>query len=117
MVVLKCGDTNLPSPVKLTVSDEIIWSSDTGRTLDGTMMGDVIAEKKNLSIEWAWLTEQEAALIKENLIAGFFPLTFRDFGVEVTIESYRGTMSKDVAGNIGDGIFYYRTVSTDIIQR
>lgn len=117
MFVLKCGEINLPAPVKLTVNDEIIWSADTGRTLDGTMMGDIIAEKKNLSIEWAWLTEQEAALIKNNLVAGFFPLTFRDLGTNITIEAYRGTMSKDVVGNIGDGNYYYRTVTVDVIQR
>lgn len=117
MFLLKCGNTILPSPVKMTVSDEIIWSSDTGRTLDGTMMGDVVAEKKNLGIEWAWLTEEEAALIKNCLVAGFFPLTFREYGMDITIESYRGTMSKDVGGNIGDGKFYYKSISVDIIQR
>lgn len=117
MFVLKCGNINLPSPVKMSVDDEIIWSSDTGRALDGIMMGDVVAEKKNLGIEWAWLTEQEATLIKNNLIAGFFPITFRDYGIEVTIESYRATISKDVGGNIGDGNFYYKSVSTSIIQR
>jgi hypothetical protein len=117
MFLLKCGDVNLPAPIKMTVNDEIIWSSDTGRTLDGTMMGDVIAEKKNINIEWAWLTEEEAALIKNTLIAGFFPLKFKDLGVEVAIEAYRGTMSKDLYGSIGDGHIYYRSVSTDIIQR
>ncbi len=117
MFSLKCGNIVLPSPVKMATNDEIIWSSDTGRALDGTMMGDVVAEKKSLSIEWAWLTEQEAALIKNNLIAGFFPITFRDYGLEVTIESYRGTISKEAAGNIGDGVFYYRSVSVEIIQR
>lgn len=117
MFALRCGDVSLPSPIKMTVSDEIIWSSDTGRTLDGTMIGDVVAEKKNIGIEWAWLTEEEAILIKDNLIAGFFPVTFRDYGVDVTIESYRGTISKDVGGYFGDGIFYYKSVSVDIIQR
>lgn len=117
MFTLKCGEVILPSPVKMTVNDEIIWSSDTGRTLDGTMMGDVVAEKKNLGIEWAWLTEEEVALIKSNLIAGFFPITFRDYGVDITIESYRGTISKDVAGYIGDSSFYYRSVTVDIVQR
>lgn len=117
MFVLKSGNVVLPAPVEMAVNDEIIWSSDTGRTLDGTMMGDVVAEKKNLSIKWAWLTEQEAALIKNNLIAGFFPITFRDYGVEVTIETYRGTISKDIGGNIGDGFFYYKSVSVDIVQR
>lgn len=117
MFILKCGDITLPGPVKMAVNDEIIWSSDTGRTLDGTMMGDVIAEKKNLDIEWAWLTEQEAALIKNNLIPGFFPITFQDYGEKVTIETYRGTISKDIGGEIGDGHFYYKSVSVSIIQR
>ena len=58
MFVLKCGNVELPAPVSMSVADEIIWSSDTGRTLTGTMVGDVVAEKKNLSIKWNWLTEQ-----------------------------------------------------------
>lgn len=57
MFVLKCGNVELPAPVSMSVADEIIWSSDTGRTLTGTMVGDVVAEKKNLSIKWNWLTE------------------------------------------------------------
>ena len=117
MFTLKCGSVTLPSPVKMTVNDEIIWSSETGRVLDGTMMGDVVAEKKNLGIEWGWLTEEEAALIKNNLLAGFFPITFRDYGTDITISAYRGAISKDVAGYIGDGVFYYRSVTVDIIQR
>lgn len=46
MFVLKCGNVELPAPVSMSVADEIIWSSDTGRTLTGTMVGDVVAEKK-----------------------------------------------------------------------
>ena len=117
MFTLKCGDVSLPSPVKMTVKDEIIWSADTGRTLDGTMMGDVVAEKKNLGLEWAWLTEEDAALIKNKLVAGFFPITFRDYGTEITIDSYRGTISKEVGGYLGDGKFYYKRITVDIIQR
>lgn len=116
MFILKSGDTGLPSPVSMTINDEIIWSADTGRTLDGTMIGDVIAEKKNISIKWEWLTEAEVATIKSRLIAGFYPLTFHDDGVDQTIESYRGTLSKEVGGDIGS-VFYYRSVSVDIIQR
>lgn len=117
MFLLKCGNTDLPGPVKMSINDEIIWSSDTGRTLDGTMMGDVVAEKKNLKIDWSWLTAQQAALIKSCLVTGFFPITFQDYGTNVTIENYRGTISKDVGGYIGDGVFYYKSVSVDIVQR
>ncbi len=115
--MLSSGGIKLPSPVALTVSDEIIWTSDTGRTLSGLMIGDVVTEKKNLSIKWGILTETEVALIRSRLIAGFFPFTFRDDGVEITIEAYRGTLSKEHMGQIGDGRYYYRSVSVDIIQR
>lgn len=115
--VLKSGSVVLPAPVSLSVSDEIIWTSDTGRTLAGYMIGDVAAEKKNLSIKWGFLTEQDVVLIKSRLIAGYFPITFHDDGLDITIESYRGTLTKDVLGDIGDGLYWYKSVSVDIIQR
>lgn len=117
MFVLQAGGVDLPPPVSISVSDEIIWSSDTGRTLDGTMIGDVIAEKKTLSLKWSWLNESQTALIKARLVSGFFPLTFRDDGAVQTIETYRGTISKEQAGELGDGNFWYRSVSVDVIQR
>lgn len=115
--ILKSGSTVLPSPTSISVNDEIIWSSDTGRLIDGTMAGDVIAEKKTISIKWGILTETDVALIRNTLVAGFFPFTFRDDGISITIESYRGTLSKQHLGYIGDGIYYYKSVSVDIIQR
>lgn len=115
--ILKAGSVVLPAPVSISVSDEIIWTSDTGRTLSGYMIGDVVAEKKNLSIKWEFLTETQVKLIKSCLIAGFFPITFRDDGVDLTIEAYRGTLSKEHLGDIGDGNYWYRSVSVDIIQR
>lgn len=72
--ILKSGDVVLPAPTTLSVADEIIWTSDTGRTLMGRMVGDVVAEKKNVSIKWEWLTDEEVKLIKSRLIAGFFRL-------------------------------------------
>lgn len=115
--ILKSGSTVLPSPTSISVNDEVIWSSDTGRLIDGTMAGDVITEKKTISIKWGILTEADVALIKNTLVAGFFPFTFRDDGISITIESYRGTLTKQHLGYIGDGIYYYKSVSVDIIQR
>lgn len=115
--ILKSGSVVLPAPVSLSVSDELIWTSDTGRTLSGYMIGDVVAEKKNLSIKWGALTEDDIKLIKSRLIAGFFPLTFHDDGIDVTIEAYRGTLSKEHLGSLGDGQYWYRSATVDIIQR
>lgn len=57
--ILWSGSTTLPAPTSLSVNDEIIWTSDTGRTLAGLMVGAVVAQKKNLSIKWEFLTESQ----------------------------------------------------------
>lgn len=115
--ILQSGGTGLPAPVSMSVNNEIIWTSDTGRLMDGTMVGDVVAEKCTVSIKWGILTETEMKLIREKLTAGYFPFTFRDDGIDITIETYRGTLSKEHLGYIGDGIYYYKSASVEIIQR
>ena len=115
--ILRAGDIVLPAPVSITVNDELIWTSDTGRTMDGTMVGEIVAEKKTVSIKWGVLQESELALIKTGIIAGFFPVTFRDDGISMTITMYRGTLSKEQIGWLGDGIFWYRNATVDLIER
>lgn len=115
--ILWSGAVVLPSPVSLSVNDEIIWTSDTGRTLSGRMVGDPVAEKKTVSAKWGILTEEEMLLIKKTLVKGYFPISFHDDGVDLTIESYRGTLSKEHLGYIGDGNYYYKSATVDIIQR
>lgn len=50
-------------------------------------------------------------------LAGFFPISFHDDGIDLTITTYRGTLTKEVLGYIGDGIFYYKSASVSIIQK
>lgn len=117
IVIIKADNVELPAPVSLKIDDEIIWSSDTGRTLDGTMVGDVVAEKKNISINWGLMPESDYLQIKSKLIAGFFPVTIHDDGADITITTYRGTLSKEVIGDIGDDLYWYRSVTVQIIQQ
>lgn len=114
--ILTAGGVVLPAPVSMTINDEIIWSSDTGRVMSGQMVGDVVAEKKNVGIKWGCLLEDDVVTIKRYLVPGFFPVSFRDDGVLLTIYAYRGTLSKEQLGWLG-GEFWYRSVSVDIIQR
>lgn len=115
--ILWSGSTTLPAPVEISVNDEIIWSSNTGRTANGKMVGDIVAEKKTVNIKWGVLTESELAVIKRVMIAGFFPFSFRDDGIDITIDSYRGTLSKEQIGWLGDGVFYYKSASVSVIQQ
>ena len=76
--ILWSGAVVLPSPVSISVNDEIIWTSDTGRTLSGKMVGDPVAEKKTVSVKWGTLTEAEMLLIKNTLTKGYFPISSDD---------------------------------------
>lgn len=114
---LKAGNVALPAPVKISVSDEILWSSNTGRSTDsGKMIGDVIAEKKTIDIEWGILTAAEMKTISKNLKSGFYPVSFYDNGEMLSITSYRGTLKKEYLGYIG-GTHYYKNASVSIIQQ
>ena len=116
MIICRAG-VDLPAPVSISVEDQIIWSKNTGRAANAEMIGDIIAEKKSVKIKWAFLQESELVTIKNYLVAGFFPFTFHDKGTDITITSYRGTLSKEQLGQLGDGIFWYRSASVDIIQK
>ncbi len=118
MATLMSGNTALPEPTSISTGDEIIWSKNAGRSSEtGKMLGDVIAEKKTLDVKWEFITAKEANTIRNILIAGFFPITFEDYGEKITITNYRGTISKDALGYIGDGYYYYRSVTVSIIQQ
>jgi hypothetical protein len=109
---LYAGGVLMPSPTEVSIDDEIIWSEDSGRTLAGTMVADVVAEKKTLSITWGFMTDSDFEKIKTYMIAGFFPISF--CGVSIT--SYRGTLSHVVAGKFG-GEIWHKSASVKVVQQ
>ena len=115
--VFRAGGVALPSPVSFASSDELIWSSNTGRSASGEMIGDIIAQKKTCTITWGILTEAEFAVIKQALSGAFFSFQFRDDGVVMNITVYRGTINKEHLGYIGDGIYYYKSASAELVQK
>lgn len=116
MTVLKAGNKVLPSPTSLKPEEDIIWSSDTGRTLSGQMVGDVVAKKSKISITWGVLTCEEMALIEQCLPAGFFSITYQDGSKSKTLSVYRGTLTKEVGG-ILKGKEWFKSANVNLIQR
>lgn len=116
-MILRCDNQELTAPVSIKVDDEIIWSSFQQLHHLTLFRQVLVLLKKTLSISWGVLQEDELVLIKNKLVAGFFPITFHDDGQDITITSYRGTLSKEVIGELDDGIFYYRSASVSIIQQ
>ncbi|WP_048783197.1 hypothetical protein [Streptococcus sp. 263_SSPC] len=102
----------LASPVSISNSDEIIWSSGTGRSANGQMSGDVIANKKTIQISWGILTQDEYNAIR-NIPSGFFNAVV----LGQSIRAYRSTISGSCLGTFSDGITYYNDVSTSFIEQ
>lgn len=115
--VFKANNITLPSPVSFSSNDELIWSTNTGRSASGEMIGDIITQKKACTITWSYITEAQLATIVQALAGTFFPFQFRDNGAVMTITIYRGTINKEHLGYIGDGTYYYRTVTADLVQK
>ena len=115
-VVIKANNVTLPSPVEITASNEIIWSSNTGRGPTGKMVGDVVAEKETFAITWGVLSGAEFNTIKNNLAAGFLPFSITIDGTTTTITQYRGTLTREFLGVFG-GVTYYREAQVSIIQQ
>lgn len=113
-------DKLLPSPVKISTTEEIIWSANTGRSItpqeSAVMMGDVVAQKKTFNIEWGVLTQTEYNNIVNWLGAGFKPFTVVLGTQYIRIASYRGTITAELLGS-PDGRVYYRNAQVSIIQR
>lgn len=103
--------------VSMKIDDEIIWSSNTGRSSTGRMLGTAIAEKKNVEFTWNMVTDAYVKKIKENFKVGFFTICFHDAGEDFEITGYRGAISKEPLGYVGDGNFYYKSVTVSFIQQ
>ena len=92
----------MPDPALegVTVNREKIWSSNTGRTTSGKMVGTVVAVKTTLKIKWPILTPAQVATI-EGAVSDpdnpFVPVKYTDAtGSTVTKTMYFGTPSYTV---------------------
>lgn len=113
MSILIVSGVTLPSPTDIGTSDEVIWSSGTGRNASGLMVGDLIAEKKTVSVKWGIITQSELNKIKNSLPSGFFSVQI--LGQNLTV--YRGNIQAELLGTLNDGVTYYKSASVSLIQQ
>lgn len=64
---LRIDGVSMPTPAKegIIEADQLIWSSNAGRVASGKFVGDIIAEKKTLTINWNTMTYLDYKRIKE----------------------------------------------------
>lgn len=113
------SDILLPSPTSVSLNDTLLWTSDTGRTLAGTMVGDITGAYITVNLKWQMLTQEEFKILKnairdgENGLRKFFPLIISDLDMDMQV--YRGAIAYSVR-TVGDEI-RYPEISVDLIER
>ncbi|MBQ9613961.1 MAG: hypothetical protein IJV14_15460 [Lachnospiraceae bacterium] len=113
---IQANGVTLPSPDELKIADEIIWSANTGRSTTGKMIGDVVAEKQTIDIQWGVITYAEYKKIRANIKSGFHPFKLVLGGETITITAYRGTLSAGAVIHAGSAT-YIKGASVTIIQQ
>lgn len=110
----------LPTPKKggVTITVEKIWSKNTGRAARGNMIGDIVAYKHTIKIEWPPLSREDTAKIDKAVTPAFFNVTFLSPGTNtrITREFYAGTPTYSVYSYV-NGMKTYQGVSVDLIEQ
>ena len=70
-----------PAPEGLTITDEPIWSANTGRGATGVMSGDIVAWKRTIDLSFNPLSFSQSQLIRNTIrsAGAYFQVRFRDF--------------------------------------
>ena len=77
--ILKINDTVLQTPAEVTWALQDISSPNSGRTLDGVMHKDRVAQKVKLSCKWPHMPVSEASTLLKNVNSQVsFQLTYFD---------------------------------------
>lgn len=96
---LTINGVTMPAPKVggMKIQPEKVWSNNTGRTGDATMVGTIIAIKTTVEIAWPPLTVEQVATIEgavSNIELPFVPMTFTDqTGAQREMNVYFGTPS------------------------
>lgn len=82
----------------IAVTDEPIWSANTGRSSTGKMIGDIVATKTTIEVSWGVLTYAEMKTIRDAIISGgeFFTITYPDIEAGINTNGTLKTQSKTV---------------------
>lgn len=109
----------------VSVSDEKIWSADTGRNVKGKMVGTIIAIKKTISLTWNSMRPSEydaleAYLSNKNRPFATITLegyngagTYTGYFSSPTYEHRRGNYGASNGGNL----YFYTGVSVEFVEQ
>lgn len=119
-MTLKIAGASLPTEnlTQIALNNEIIWSSNTGRTTSGLMMGDIIANKATLSLEFQWISVTNFNTILNAVNSSpFFTVQVKLDNITLAdITAYRSTVERTMGGKYG-GEWYLQGAKFQLIEQ
>lgn len=113
-------EVKAPKVGGLTYKREKVWSTNTGRTTSGKMVGTIKCIKTTLSIAWPPLTQAEKELIEGLVSDESTPFSTLEWtepdGTTTAMECYFGTPSFTMWDQIG-GMWRCTDGKVDAIER
>lgn len=102
----------------LTISRNKVWSSNTGRTSSGLMVGDLIRICAKLQCEFVPLDPEDTALLDNAVSRPFFRVTYEDptSGRMVSKTMYAGDATYPIY-TYANGQTIYDGVGVDLIEQ
>ena len=103
--ILTINGVSVPDPARggVQITDEPIWSENTGRDVNsGKMLGDIVAWKKTVQITWPPLTFSEVSQILNAIkVTGknpFYAIKYYDTSTSsfTTITVYSGNLQRTI---------------------
>ena len=119
-MTLTIAGTSLPTDnlTQVSLNNKIIWSSNTGRTTSGLMMGDIIANKATLSLEFQWISVADFNTILTAVNSSpFFSVQVKlDNTVLANMTAYRSTVERTMGGKYG-GVWFLQGAKFQLIEQ
>jgi hypothetical protein len=102
--MFKINGTTVAEPAKegITVTEEPVWAPNTGRDVNGTMTGDLVAWKRTVAVTWPPLSFTETGnILRAIKNAGpFFSISFSgdtsDVAAAITIRVYASSIPRTI---------------------
>lgn len=115
--VFRVNGIDCPTPSKFGWSTQDLSASNSGRTQDGQMQKNKVAEKEKISLQWKAITTAKAAEILQMFRPEYFNVTYvcPMTNSIVTKEFYRGDAAAPYYWWVKDGLM--ESVQFDIIER
>ena len=114
---MKIDNIDVATPKKLTIDRNKLWSSNAGRLDSGYFVGDLIAIKTKLNVQWPPLTQQEASQLLTLLDRQYVSITYKsETGINVTKDFYFGDVSTGIY-SWADGQQLVSGISCNAIER